>query len=65
MSSSAAGGRMKLNDEIIDIRTNDALRVAPTTIREMGGRPDALELIAFGTHTEGDDGLERDWWTTD
>jgi mannose-6-phosphate isomerase-like protein (cupin superfamily) len=56
------GGRMKLNDEVVDIRTNDALRVAPTTIREWEAGPYGLELIAFGTHTEGDDGLERDWW---
>ena len=59
------GGRMKLNDDVVDIRANDALRIAPTTIREWEAGPDGLELIAFGTHTEGDGGLERDWWTTD
>ncbi len=59
------GGRMKLNDDVIDIRANDALRIAPTTVREWEAGPDGLELIAFGTHTDGDGGLERDWWTTD
>jgi mannose-6-phosphate isomerase-like protein (cupin superfamily) len=58
-------GRMKLNDDVVDIRANDAVRVAPTTVREWEAGPDGLELIAFGTHTEGDGGLERDWWTTD
>jgi len=59
------GGRMKLDDEVVEIRMNDALRVAPRTVREWEAGPDGLELIAFGTHTEGDGGLERDWWTTD
>jgi quercetin dioxygenase-like cupin family protein len=56
------GGRMKLDDEVIEVRTNDALRLAPTTIREWEAGPDGLEMIAFGTHTDGDGGLERDWW---
>jgi mannose-6-phosphate isomerase-like protein (cupin superfamily) len=58
-------GRMNLDDDAVDIRVNDALRVAPTTVREWEAGPEALELIAFGTHTEGDGGLERDRWTTD
>ena len=32
------GGRMKLNDDVVDIRANDALRIAPTTVRD--GKPD-------------------------
>jgi AcrR family transcriptional regulator len=54
--------RIKLNDDVVEIRTNDALHLAPTTIREWEAGPDGLELLAFGTHTEGDGGLERDWW---
>src|SRR5690349_11438596 len=56
------GGRIKLNHDIVEIRTNDAIRVAPTTIREWEAGPDGLALIAFGTHTEGDGGHERDRW---
>jgi mannose-6-phosphate isomerase-like protein (cupin superfamily) len=56
------GGRMKLNDDVVELRTNDALRLAPATIREWEAGPDGLELLAFGTHTAGDGGLERDWW---
>ena len=59
------GGRMKLNEAVVDIRVNDALRIAPATVREWEAGPEGLELIAFGTHTEGDGGLERDWWTTE
>src|SRR6201991_3718929 len=34
------GGRIKLNDDVVEIRTNDAIRVAPTTIREwVSSRP--------------------------
>jgi len=58
-------GRMKLDDDVVEIRMNDTLRVAPRTVREWEAGPDGLVLIAFGTHTEGDGGLERDWWTTD
>ena len=56
-------GRMKLDDEIIDLAPLDAIRVAPATIRQFEGGPDGLELIAFGPRHKGDGEIFPDWWT--
>jgi mannose-6-phosphate isomerase-like protein (cupin superfamily) len=57
------GGRMKLDNEIIDLAPLDAIRVAPATIRQFEGGPDGLELIAFGPHRKGDGEIFPGWWT--
>jgi mannose-6-phosphate isomerase-like protein (cupin superfamily) len=59
-------GRIRLNDEIIELRPWDAVRVAPSTIRALEGGPDGLEFIAVGTaRPEGGDGIRtgEGWWT--
>lgn len=56
-------GRMKLDDEIIDLVPLDAIRVAPATIRQFEGGPDGLEVIAFGPHHQGDGEILPGWWT--
>jgi mannose-6-phosphate isomerase-like protein (cupin superfamily) len=61
----AGSGRAKLDDEIVDLREWDVLRVAPTVTRAFEGGPDGLEFIAIGAdRPEGGDG-ERvdDFWT--
>ena len=60
----SGSGRVKLDDEIRDVRQWDALRVAPTTKRAFEAGPDGLELIAFGApHTgPGDGDIEMGWW---
>ena len=51
-------GRIKLNDEIIELRQWDVVRVAPATVRALEGGPDGLELIAIGgPKPEGGDGV--------
>jgi mannose-6-phosphate isomerase-like protein (cupin superfamily) len=47
-------GRMKLDDEIIDVGTMDAIRVAPTVVRAFEAGDDGLEILAFGPRKEGD-----------
>jgi uncharacterized cupin superfamily protein len=56
-------GRALVEDELIDLRPWDALRVPASSARAFEGGPDGLEFIAFGTHTEGDRGdiLEPEW----
>jgi mannose-6-phosphate isomerase-like protein (cupin superfamily) len=44
----AGGGRVKLDDEIVDLRTWDVVRVAPSVVRAFEGGPEGLELIAIG-----------------
>jgi mannose-6-phosphate isomerase-like protein (cupin superfamily) len=61
----AGSGRIKLNDEIVELRRWDVVRVAPATVRALEGGPDGLELIAVGAdRPEGGDGIRaEDWWT--
>src|SRR5947209_8582057 len=57
-------GRMRLDDEIIDLRQWDAVRVAPAVVRGFEGGPSGLELIAIGAdRPEGGDGetVENFW----
>jgi mannose-6-phosphate isomerase-like protein (cupin superfamily) len=62
------GGRMKLDDEIVEIREWDAIRVSPGTWRGYEAGPDGLELFVIGAPNLGEsprDDVEgrRDWWT--
>ncbi len=58
-------GRMRLGDEVIELKQWDVVRVAPSTVRALEGGPEGLALIAVGNdRPEGGDG-ERvdDFWT--
>jgi mannose-6-phosphate isomerase-like protein (cupin superfamily) len=59
----AGSGRVKLEDEILDLRRGDVVRVAPATVREFEAGGDGMELLAAGTHAEGDGELLHGWWT--
>jgi mannose-6-phosphate isomerase-like protein (cupin superfamily) len=50
----AGTGRIKLDDEIFDLQTLDAIRVAPQVARAFEAGPEGLEFIAFGPHYEAD-----------
>lgn len=58
-------GRMRADDEIIELRKWDAVRAAPSLARAFEGGPDGLEVIAIGNdRPEGGDGeMIRDFWT--
>ncbi|MEA2195565.1 MAG: hypothetical protein QOG42_1999 [Solirubrobacteraceae bacterium] len=58
----SGSGRVKLDDEIVDIGTLDALRVAPSVTRNFESGPDGLELLAFGPHHKGDGEVIQGWW---
>src|SRR5215208_3383150 len=47
-------GRLKLDDDVIDVAPLDAIRVAPNVVRAFEAGEDGLELLAFGAHHEGD-----------
>ncbi|MEA2252277.1 MAG: hypothetical protein QOJ82_2285 [Solirubrobacteraceae bacterium] len=44
----AGSGRVRLDDEVRDIRQWDVVRVAPEVVRAFESGPDGLELIAIG-----------------
>jgi mannose-6-phosphate isomerase-like protein (cupin superfamily) len=58
-------GRVKLDDEILDLRRGDIVRVAPPTVREFEAGPDGMELLATGTHAKDDGELLHGWWIDD
>jgi mannose-6-phosphate isomerase-like protein (cupin superfamily) len=57
-------GRVKMDDDIVELAQWDVVRVAPEVIRAFEGGPDGLELIAIGgTKPEDGDGvMVSDWW---
>ena len=60
-------GRMKLDDEIIDVGELDVVRVPPGTWRGYEAGPQGLEILVFGAPSLGDDPRgdvegQRDWW---
>ena len=59
----SGAGRMKLDDEIIDLEPLDAVRVTPGVIRQFEGGPKGLEILAFGAHYEGDGDIIPGWWS--
>lgn len=58
----AGSGRVKLEDEILELEAMDALRVAPTVTRAFEAGPEGLELLAFGPHHDGDGEMVQDFW---
>jgi mannose-6-phosphate isomerase-like protein (cupin superfamily) len=56
-------GRIKLDDEIIEVGTLDAVRVAPGVIRAFEAGPGGIEVLAFGARHDGDGELIQDWWS--
>ena len=60
----AGSGRIRLDDEVVELRQWDVVRVAPDVVRGFEGGPGGLEVIAVGSdRPEGGDGeMVRDWW---
>jgi mannose-6-phosphate isomerase-like protein (cupin superfamily) len=56
-------GRVKLDDEILELNPLDALRVAPGVTRQFEAGPEGLELLAAGASHEGDGELLPGWWS--
>jgi uncharacterized cupin superfamily protein len=59
----AGSGRIKLDEEIVDIGKLDAIRVSPETMRAFEAGEDGLEILAFGQHFGGDGEMVADWWS--
>lgn len=58
----AGSGQVLIDGEVTDVRRWDAIRVAPSAVRAFAAGPDGLELLVFGTHTEGDpEMMQVDW----
>lgn len=61
-------GRIKLDDEILELKQWDAVRIAPGTWRGYEAGTEDLEILVFGAPNTGENPREdvegeRDWWT--
>jgi mannose-6-phosphate isomerase-like protein (cupin superfamily) len=59
----SGGGRLKLDDEILDIGPMDAIRMAPKVTRALEAGDEGLEILAFGPRHGGDGEIIKDFWT--
>ena len=63
-------GRMKLDDDIIDVGSGTPCASPPGTWRGYEAGPDGMEILVMGAPSLGDDRRDdvdgqRDWWTDD
>jgi mannose-6-phosphate isomerase-like protein (cupin superfamily) len=60
----SGSGRMKLDDDIVDVAPLDAIRVAPTVTRALEGGPDGIEYLVCGQHHDGDGAVQaiEEFW---
>jgi mannose-6-phosphate isomerase-like protein (cupin superfamily) len=59
----AGSGRMKIDDEVIDIVELDAIRIAPEPGRCFEAGPDGISVLAMGAHHDKDGEVLPNWWT--
>jgi mannose-6-phosphate isomerase-like protein (cupin superfamily) len=55
-------GRVKLDDEYVELGVLDAVRVSPGVARSFEAGPDGLEVLIFGPHVENDSEIVSDFW---
>ena len=53
-------GRLKLDDEIVDVAPLDAIRMSPNLMRAFEAGDEGLEILAFGPHHKGDGEIVQD-----
>ena len=59
--------RLKLDDEVLELKAWDAVRVPSDTMRCFEAGPDGAEILAYGAPTTGPPGedleMTPNWWT--
>jgi uncharacterized cupin superfamily protein len=58
----AGSGRVKLDDELVDLGALDVVRVSPGVARAFEAGDDGLEVLVVGPHVEGDAEMVQDFW---
>jgi mannose-6-phosphate isomerase-like protein (cupin superfamily) len=56
-------GRLKLDDEIVEVEKLDAIRVSPEVIRCFEAGPEGIEVLAVGARHDGDGEVIPGWWS--
>jgi quinol monooxygenase YgiN/quercetin dioxygenase-like cupin family protein len=54
------GGRIEVDGDRLELRSLDAVRVAPGSVRELVAGDDGLDVLAFGVHSPGDGEMVTD-----
>lgn len=58
----AGSGRVKLDDELVDLAPHDAVRVSPGVTRAFEAGQQGLEVLVFGPHVDGDGEMIDGFW---
>lgn len=62
----SGSGRVKLDDDVVELKAWDAVRVEPTVTRAFSAGSDGLELIAYGApaveNLQKEASMEQGWW---
>ncbi len=61
----SGSGRLKLDDEIVEVAQWDAVRIAAGTMRDFEAGSEGAEFLAFGSPSNGepnDAEMTQDWW---
>jgi len=58
----SGAGRVKLDDDVVEVSELDAIRVAPGVTRAFEAGGAGLELLVFGPRRDGDAELVQGWW---
>jgi mannose-6-phosphate isomerase-like protein (cupin superfamily) len=61
----SGSARLKVDDEVIDLKPMDAVRVHKDTMRNFEGGPEGAEVLAIGAPNTGpgDAPMTEGWWT--
>jgi uncharacterized cupin superfamily protein len=59
----SGAGRVRLDDEILDIRALDAIRIAPEVRRAFEAGGEGMTMLVFGPRHAGDGEILQDFWT--
>jgi mannose-6-phosphate isomerase-like protein (cupin superfamily) len=61
----SGGGRLKLDDDVLEVGQWDAIRIPSETMRDFEGGAEGAELLLFGApRGESNDAeMEPGWWT--
>jgi uncharacterized cupin superfamily protein len=56
-------GRLKLDEEVLEVGELDAIRVSPEVTRAWEGGEEGIEVLAFGPRKGNDAELFPGWWS--
>jgi mannose-6-phosphate isomerase-like protein (cupin superfamily) len=60
----SGSAKLKLDDEVIELKPFDAVRIHKDTMRNLEGGPEGAEVVLFGAPNAGSDDaqMEQGWW---